>query len=74
MRETVQATNSSVVIDHSRSFLLTVQLLQHVRGGCINEVKRPVQELGRLKRGGGLFSGGYGIYADILNGVTRLGA
>ena len=38
--------NSSVVVDHVRSFLLMVQLLQHVRGGRVNEVKRPVQELG----------------------------
>ena len=45
-RETVQTTNSSVVVDRLCSFLLTVQLLQHVRGRHINEVKRLVQELG----------------------------
>ena len=49
------------MVDRPRSFLLTVLLLQRVRGGRINEVKRRVQELNwRLKRGGGLFSGGYG--------------
>ena len=41
----------------SCSFLLTMQLLQHVRGRCTNKVKRPVQELGG-QRGEGIFSKG----------------
>ena len=60
-RESVQTTNSS---DRSCSFLLTVQLLQHVRRGRLNEVKDlcknlEVEEGRGLIFEGGLFSGGY---------------
>ena len=43
MRETVQTTNSSVVVNRSLSFFADGAI---IRGGRINEVKRPVQELG----------------------------
>ena len=46
------------MVERSRSFLLTVQLLQRVRGGRINEVKRPVQELGGQRGEGAYFRRG----------------
>ena len=55
-RETVQTTNSSVVVERSRSFLLTVQLLQRVRGGRINEVKDLCRNL-EVEEGRGLIFG-----------------
>ena len=48
------------MVDYSYSFLLTVQLLNHIREGCTNKVKRPVLKRGGLIFEGGLFSRRYG--------------
>ena len=48
------------MVDCSHSFLLTIQLLNHIREGRTNNVKRPVLKMGGLIFEGGLFSRRYG--------------
>ena len=48
------------MVDCSHSFLLTIQLLNHIREGRTNNVKRPVLKRGGLIFEGGLFSRQYG--------------
>ena len=59
MKEAVHTMNSSIVVDCSHSFLLTIQLLNHIREGRTNKVKRPVLKRGGIIFEGGLFSRGY---------------
>ena len=53
MRETVQTTNNSVVVNRSHLFLLIVQLLMDIRGGRINNLCKNLE----VKEGRGLIFG-----------------
>ena len=53
--------NNSICIDCHLFDLLTVQFLQHMVG-AYKKSKSTCTRTWRSKRGGGLFSGGYGMY------------